>query len=117
MPIVDITGFSTNEVEKMRAIRIAIQKAFQERWGLARLDETSVNFFTDPSIEPSPNNHCIARIYTKRFVTGSDEGRDRVCDIVHLLLETHGDHVYNEACAPGYSSMRGRWNPDFIEKR
>lgn len=111
MPIVDITGFTTDEVSKMKAIRLAIQQAFQVRWGFEELVTTTVNFLVDPSVEPSLALHAMARIYTKQFIKMDNAGRDVICDDVVLLMETYGEHSFNEAFSPGYNSMRGGFAP------
>lgn len=109
MPIVDVTGFTADEVPRMNAIRQAVQAAFQERWGFERLDTTTVNFLVDPSIETSPDVHAMARVYTKQFIGMTDEQRDEVCWEVQRALEEHGGHTFNEAFPPGYNSMCGGW--------
>ncbi len=111
MPIVDITGFGADEVPQMQATRLAIQRAFKARWGFDELGTTTVNFSVDPSVEPSPDVHAMARIYTKQFLKMDNDGRDTVCDEVVLLMEEHGGHKFNEAFPPGYSSMRGGFKP------
>ena len=116
MPIVDITGFTADETDAMDVIRFVIQVAFQKSWGFPRLDTTSINFLVDPSLTPSLKNHVIARVYTKKFIDMDDLGRDKVCEITYFLMEKYGGHEYNEAFPPGYKSMQGRWNPDFIER-
>ena len=109
MPIVDVSGFTADEVPQMKAIRGAIQEAFQERWGFERLDTTTVNFFVDPSVETSPDVHAMARVYTKQFLKMDDAGRDEVCWEVQRILEEQGGHTFNEAFPPGFASMCGGW--------
>lgn len=109
MPIVTVTGLTADEVPQMKAIRHAVQTAFQERWGFDRLDTTDVKFSVDPSIETSIEEHVIGKVYTKQFVGMTDEQRDEVCWEVQRALEEHGGHTFNEAFPPGYNSMCGGW--------
>ncbi|MCA9355186.1 hypothetical protein KC865_01385 [Candidatus Kaiserbacteria bacterium] len=109
MPIVDVTGFTADEVPQMKAIRHAVQTAFQKRWSFERLDTTTVNFLTDPSIETSPDIHAMARVYTMQFINMTEEQRDEVCWEVQRALEEHGGHTFNEAFPPGYKSICGGW--------
>ena len=115
MPIVDISGFGNDEVEKMKNIRLAIKIAFARIWSFndLDLDQTSVNFAVDPSVESSLEVHTMARIYTKQFIKMTDSERDEVCSLVCGLLERFGEHKFNEAFSPGYTSMQGRPNPAY----
>lgn len=109
MPIVDVSGYTAEEVPQMIAIRHAIQDAFQRRWGFERLDTTTVNFFVDPSVNTSPEVHAMARVYTMKFMDMTESRRNEVCDEVYRLLEKYGKHTFNEAFAPGYNPMCGGW--------
>lgn len=110
MPIVDVTGFTADEVPQMLVIRKAIQVDFKNRWGFDRLDTTTVNFLTDPSIETSPEVHAMARVTTIKFDEMDDDDIREVCWEVQRALEQYGGHIFNEAWPPGYTNiMCGGW--------
>lgn len=96
---VDITGFTMDEVEKMKDLRSIIQREFIELFALSCFEDTVVNFTVDPSIESSLTNRCVASIHTEMLTNGTNEGRAAVCKIVEGLMEDYGGHTFNEAFA------------------
>ena len=114
MPIVDITGFTEEEAGEMTAVETAIQEAFKERWGLRRLDTTTVNFLACLNIKTSPDIHVMARVTTIRFDEMEKDEIEEVCWEVQKLLEQHGGHVFSEAWAHGYPNvMCGGWKEGY----
>lgn len=110
MPIVDITGFTADEIPEMLVIRKVIQVAFKKRWDFNRLDTTTVNFLVDPSIDTSLGVHAMARVTTTQLNKMNDDAIRDVCWEVQKLLEQHGNHTFNEAWPPGYTNiMCGGW--------
>lgn len=94
----------------MHTMRAAIQEAYKDRWDLPRLDTTTVNFMTDPSIETSLDVHAMARVTTVQFNKMEDGSIREACWEVQRLLEQHGGHTFNEAWPPGYPHiMCGGW--------
>jgi len=104
MPIVDISGLMAKEKEA----KIQIQKdlkVFFKTLGFSE-DSTSVTFITDDTT--GPDEHVMARMYSKKFMQMKFSELEDMCDSVVVILEKAG-HPFSEAFPVPVLAMRGRW--------
>lgn len=106
MPIIDISGFTQEEEEKKQKLRRDLQGYFQYKYGFG-WDSTFVTFLNDDTVEP--NQHVMARMYSKSFMKMNEEQLQRLCDEVIVILETAG-HPFNEAFPIPVLAMKGRYS-------
>ena len=108
MPIVDISGLTDSEVEIKIAIRKELRKYFAKKLNISE-DSTAVIFITDETTSGycSLDEHVMARLYSKSFVSGLDH--ENMCDDVVKILEV-AKHSFNEAFVIPVMAMRGRRN-------
>lgn len=105
MPIIDVSGLTTEEKDVKNKLRREIQKYFAKKLGIKE-DSTAVTFITDDTI--TDQEHIIARLHSKSFMKMGQEELDEISDDVVAILEEAG-HPYNEAFPIPVMAMRGRF--------
>ncbi|KKP68647.1 MAG: hypothetical protein UR66_C0004G0047 [Candidatus Moranbacteria bacterium GW2011_GWE1_35_17] len=105
MPIIDVSGLMSSEREKKVYIRKDL-KVFFKTLGFSE-DSTTVTFDTDDTT--GPEEHVMARMYSKKFMQMEVLELERMCDSVVAVLEKAG-HPFNEAFPVPVLAMRGRPN-------
>lgn len=106
MPIVDISGLTSDKKSLKVEIRQEIKKYFANRLNIHE-DSTTVTFIMDETADSQ--EHVMARMYSKGFMKMSLEELEHICDDVVTILEKAG-HQFNEAFPIPIMTMRGRFS-------
>jgi len=105
MPIIDISGLTADEGDAKIRIRKDL-RIFFGTLGFSE-DSTSVTFATDDTI--GPDEHVMARMYSKKFMQMDVSDLERMCDNVVAILEK-ANHPFNEVFPIPVLAMIGRHN-------
>ncbi|MCD4762163.1 hypothetical protein K8R32_04370 [bacterium] len=105
MPIIDVSGLMLDEEEKKKIIRKNLKVFFHRKHGFSE-DSTTVTFIED--VTTGPEEHVMARMYSKSFMKLDDTALEKLCDDVVIILEQAG-HPFNEAFPIPVLAMKGRW--------
>ena len=104
MPIIDVSGLTRDEADVKAIIRAKVKTLFGMILAIPE-DSTTVTFITDDTT--GPNEHVMARLYSKSFVGMSTQDLAGICDSIVAILEEAG-HPYNEAFPIPVLTMRGK---------
>jgi len=109
MPIVDISGLTISEAEMKIVIRKELKKYFAKSFNISE-DSTTVTFITDETT--GVEEHVMARLYSKSFVSLPILDLESMCDEIVEILEIAG-HPFNEAFPIPVMAMQGRHNKTY----